>query len=538
MRMKKNRSLFLCLAVLFLVTDIPGTIGAHMPLSAMYRDTVSTMRENLTVSIVKPKPGFFYINDRELVPLPFGGTKIFGKITFIINAGSDVSSIDIFVDGVRKISLPKGPYYEWMLDTPLFSKHTVTVTAYDKVGDNKSTDITFNIFSLGRLPRAPATPLIGEPTQGNTDGYNYFRNKNGVGDFVYNQLWYFNFIDDRGTSDPGDDIAGVAAYGLANPENKLSGGGLTNAFGMIIRNATEGSSFPLFSPDYDPANFSASETFEPGPGPELQNPGGTIDVVTRDHYHLTGDVTQGDKEIKWDLHYRRSLGQPWLPWVHWPVPNTLGVIPAWITYHMQMANALVNGTFTVRDGTNETTYTLSNVKGYHDGFYSKFVFSIVEWNWLDYKQQNLSVQLLYPHAPVYSCRDGWETCTPGNLRVVINTSGEQREYNFYRGCDYGKDEISISYGALAVDPRYPAVQYPTSVTVTADDGEGNTLNLTWSLLRYLIVYFDVPQPFYDTVTFEIIADFHGTFHEASTNVAVPITGTGWSDWSGQAFPEQ
>ncbi len=53
----------------------------------------------------------------------------------------------------------------------------------------------------------------------------------------------------------------------------------------------------------------------------------------------------------------------------------------------------------------------------------------------------------------------------------------------------------------------------------------------------MIVYFDVPDPFYDTVTFEIIADFSGTFYEASTGTYVPIYGPGWSDWSGEAFPE-
>ena len=72
--------------------------------------------------------------------------------------------------------------------------------------------------------------------------------------------------------------------------------------------------------------------------------------------------------------------------------------------------------------------------------------------------------------------------------------------------------------------------------VTVDE-DGNTLELQWSLSRYMIVYFDVPAPFYDTVTFEIIADFSGTFYEESTNTYVPSSGPGWSDWSGQAFPE-
>jgi hypothetical protein len=91
---------------------------------------------------------------------------------------------------------------------------------------------------------------------------------------------------------------------------------------------------------------------------------------------------------------------------------------------------------------------------------------------------------------------------------------------------------------MAVDPRYPDVEYPTKASITAEDQDGNKLDVQWSLYRYMIVYFDVPDPFYDTVTFENIAEFTGTFYEASTGITVPIAGVGWSDWSGQAFPEQ
>jgi hypothetical protein len=544
---KKTKILYVGVVLLLVCTNLFNAIGKQiLPLP---ENTTSSSEPPLTsqtgpqLKIIKPKQGFLYFLDKEVAPLPFGKTRIFGKITIQIQPqenSSDIMLLELYIDNHLKVQLT-GPYYEWMLDEPLVSRHTIKIVAYDVYANSVSTEIPITILCLGRLPPAPATPKVGTANQSNTDGYNYYRNKNHVGDFVYNQLWYFNFLDDRGTSDPTDDIAGVAAYGLANPENLLTGGGLSDTFGMIIRAPSEGASFPLFSDDYDPTvpgNFTASETFEPADGPELQNPSGTIDVISPNHYHITGQVIKDDKAITWDLHYRRTLGQPWLPWVHWPVPNTLGIIPAWITYHMQMANAAVTGTFTVHDGTNETTYTLSNVKGYHDGFYSEFVFSIFEWNWLDFKQDNLSVQLLYPHAPVYSCKDDWETCTPGNLRVVTNTTREQKEYNFYRGCDLDKNEITIQYGALASDPQYPDVKYPTQATITAEDDDGNKLELQWSLLRYMIVYFDVPDPFYDTVTFEIIANFTGTFYEASTDITIPIAGTGWSDWSGQAFPEQ
>ena len=499
-------------------------------------------KKGINISIIKPKEGFYYILDREIIPLPFGITRIIGKITIEIDVFDDTSEIDyveIYLDNKLKVSLP-GPYYEWMLDEPISYKHTIKAVAHNKLGKNASVERDIRIFSFGRLPKAPSHPEVGIANQSNTDGFNYYNYKDGIGDFVYNQLWYFNFLDDKGTIETQDDIAGVAAYGLANPENLLTGGAITNSFGMIIRDPSEGESFPIFSEDYDPTvpgNFYASKTFEPDEGFELENPGGTIDVLSPDHYHLTGQVIKEDREIKWDLNYKRSIGDPWRPWVVWPVPKTLGFIPAWINYHMQMANAVVNGTFYVRDGTQEITYELVDAKGYHDGFYSEFVFSIFEWNWLDFKQDNLSVHLLYPHAPVYSCQDGWETCTPGNLRVVYNDGIDEKEYNFYRRCDLDKNEISISYGNLAVDSRYPDVEYPTEAYINAIDEEGNMLTLNWILTRYMIVYFDVPDPFYDTVTFEIIADFSGIFYEASTGTYVPISGPGWSDWSGEAFPE-
>lgn len=397
--------------------------------------------------------------------------------------------------------------------------------------------LTMGLSGWGCTPIAPPHPEVGVATQENTDAYQYQMDPDRGTDFIYNQLWYFNFLDEA------QDIAGVAAYGLANPENLLFQQGLTNSFGMIIRNPLEGDSFPVYSEQWDaavPGNFAASTTFQPGPGFELQNPGGTIDVISPDHYHVVGqsvDPAGGGREIHWDLHYERRFGPAWHPWVNWPVPHTQGIFPAWIDYHIHMANAVVNGTFRVVDGAQDITYTLTDAMGYHDGFHSKFVFSIFEWDWLDFKQQNLSVQLLHPHAPEYACQEGWETCTPGNLRVLYDDGVQVKEYNFYRGRTTAEKQIWVDYDATAVDPAYPEVEYPTEVTITALDDEGNALEFHWSIARYMTVYFDVPDPYFDTVTFEIVADCWGTFLEASTGTSVPISGPGWADWSGAAFPE-
>ena len=416
-----------------------------------------------------------------------------------------------------------------------------------------------------QLP-APANPGPGQATQANTDGYNYYRYQDGVTDFIYNQLWYFNFLDDRGTPDPADDIAGAAAYGLANPENRLFQQGLTCSFGMIVRDPSQGPSFAVFSPQWDaaiPGNWSASETFEPtdpiaAPNPKLpcgdpamsppgnqchlQNPGGYITVISPDQYHVAGEAVEGNKKISWDLTYSRRLASRWLIWQKWPMPRTLGVIPAWIMYPMHMADAVVSGTFTVDQDTTDqvpaVVYELDRVKGYHDGFYSKFVFSIIEWDWLDYKQDNLAIQLLHPHAPLYSCKDGWETCTPGDLRVVYDNGNKVKEFYFHRGKNPEEKQIWINYDETTEDPDYPGVVYLIKETITARDKEGNKLDFHWTMLRYHNVYYDVPEPFDDNISYEMIVQATGSFYEAARGTTVPISGTGWADWSGPSFPEE
>ena len=385
--------------------------------------------------------------------------------------------------------------------------------------------------AIGCRPKAPEYPLP-QPPHIKMDAYNYERSKDSVGDFIYNQAWYFNFFDDRGDKNPSNDVAGVAAYGIANPGNLLFQKGVSTAFGMIVRNPSEGATFNMYSPFLDPTvpgNFSASETFEPGPGYELENPFGYIDVISPDEYHIGGDVTRGDRQVKWDLIYTRALGPGWLAWKDWPTPATLGVVPAWMTYYMHMPNAIVNGTFFVKDGANEKTYTLTDVKGYHDGFFSKCVFSFFEWDWLDYKQWDppLAIQLLHPHEPIYKCRGEWDPCTPGNLRVIYNDT----EFNFTRH----RDTIEIAYKKWEHNDEYD-VDYPVEETIIAEDDEGNSLEVHWKHIRHGIIYYPVPGPYKDCASFEMIVELSGTFYVAKTKTTVSFSGTGWADWSGPAFP--
>ncbi|MGW8323686.1 MAG: hypothetical protein ACWGSD_19255, partial [Thermodesulfobacteriota bacterium] len=95
------------------------------------------------------------------------------------------------------------------------------------------------------------------------------------------------------------------------------------------------------------------------------------------------------------------------------------------------------------------------------------------------------------------------------------------------------DDIVITYLDFASDPEY-GLNYPTRVNIHAWDAAGNDLDLTWTLAHYMRVYYDVPDPFADNVTYEVLADFEGTFTPAGGD-PVAILGNGFSDWGSPPF---
>ena len=114
-----------------------------------------------------------------------------------------------------------------------------------------------------------------------------------------------------------------------------------------------------------------------------------------------------------------------------------------------------------------------------------------------------------------------------------------QEYNYYKGKTEAEKQIFITYAPedeWIEDPQAFGVKCPPYATIEAKDPDGTLrLSLKWTRKRHMIVYYDVPEPFDDTVTYEIISDFTGTFKDDSGNQVV-INGPGWSDYSGPAFP--
>lgn len=99
-----------------------------------------------TVTIEKPKSGYFYIQDtdgRQLQVLK--NALIIGKITIEVHANDTESGIDkvvFLIDGKEQAEITTSPYtFLWKRFSLPFIAHTISVVAYDEMGNNARQDI-------------------------------------------------------------------------------------------------------------------------------------------------------------------------------------------------------------------------------------------------------------------------------------------------------------------------------------------------------------------------------------------------------------
>jgi hypothetical protein len=82
------------------------------------------------VSILKPKEGYLYIGDREIIPTLLGNTVIIGAITIEVD-GYQLEKIEFYVDDELRYVDEESPY-QWLWDEFAVGRHTLTVVAHDK----------------------------------------------------------------------------------------------------------------------------------------------------------------------------------------------------------------------------------------------------------------------------------------------------------------------------------------------------------------------------------------------------------------------
>jgi len=99
-----------------------------------------------TVTIEKPKSGYFYIQDNDgKQRLLLKNTLIIGKITIKANATDTESGIDrisFLIDGEEQVEITTAPYtFLWTRFSLPFISHTISVVAYDEAGNSARQDV-------------------------------------------------------------------------------------------------------------------------------------------------------------------------------------------------------------------------------------------------------------------------------------------------------------------------------------------------------------------------------------------------------------
>ena len=102
------------------------------------------------VEIKKPKEGYLYFEDREIMPTITGKTVIIGRITIeaeASNGQSGINRVEFFVDSVYQYE-DNQPPYEWTWDYFSIGTHLIETIAYDNAGNSASDQLLVFVINL------------------------------------------------------------------------------------------------------------------------------------------------------------------------------------------------------------------------------------------------------------------------------------------------------------------------------------------------------------------------------------------------------
>jgi hypothetical protein len=186
---------------------------------------------------------------------------------------------------------------------------------------------------------APGRVLASGPTP-RDDGYHYELFRDGVHDARYVEWWYYDFVD------PSSGLSLAFTYSILDPDNR-TGLGSTELLAAA------------FTPDglFHESELLPADRFHGSPANAalVVEGGGSVEVVDERTYHVTVGL---------------------LPWENM----------SWLVY---MPAALVSGEVVI-DG---RSHTLDAVRGYHDHNWGEWVLSDVVWNWGQYSEPGLDLEV-------------------------------------------------------------------------------------------------------------------------------------------------
>jgi len=221
------------------------------------------------------------------------------------------------------------------------------------------------VFLLVTISSAFAFVAPGAQVLASDDAYHYNYFADGQHDGTYIEWWYFNLF--------AEDIRIIFSYAIIDPEN-YTGGGMA-AVGTVAYTpqgvVDESDMFPTnrFSASYAQADVQIEDN--------------AIEVIDSDTYRIVGSI--GNGRVQWALTYVRQ-SDAWLGGDR----EKVGMFPweqmSWLVY---MPGAYVSGEVTV-DG---ELYSLDNAPGYHDHNWGEWVPPNALWNWAQYFEPGLSLEM-------------------------------------------------------------------------------------------------------------------------------------------------
>jgi hypothetical protein len=128
----------------FYSTDMAGNVELTQNITFK----IDKLLPNAT--IITPRIGYLYIQDREIVPTITGNTVIIGHITIKVEASnheSGVNRVEFYIDNVLQAEDFESPY-QWTWDYLSLGTHIVKATAYDNAGQYQSDEIIVKILNL------------------------------------------------------------------------------------------------------------------------------------------------------------------------------------------------------------------------------------------------------------------------------------------------------------------------------------------------------------------------------------------------------
>lgn len=332
------------------------------------------------------------------------------------------------------------------------------------------------------VPRASGVTLA-------DDAYHYRYYSDGRNDGNFIEWWYFNFFDEeRG-------VQGIFTYFVADPQNRL-GIGFSQVAAVLY--SPEGSVAVV--DQYPPGALSAS--YERA---DVAIESNSIQVIDPTTYRIQGITRDG--KLKWDLTYKGET-QPWYAGDRIPVGLFPWEVMSWLVY---MPGADVSGRLEWAG----RVYNIHSI-GYHDHNWGEWIPTSALWNWAQYYEPGLAIDI---GDFINSTRSG-----------IVGLDLENEKVTFT------KDQYQMTHARWAADSQ--GRQFPVETSLRAEN-QTRRLVMTLRTVATHPLRGDLPFPLPDLIIYEQTARYDGQiFSKGPDGTWVPLrsfSGPGFKEYTAVSY---